>query len=980
MHFVMDRTCVVLIFIFTTVSLVSSGAGRSARHDDGGLLLDPFPTDDVDTSGRPVFLEEPRDTYVVRSRPATLSCKVKNALQLHFSCNGKAIHHRHHSQQEFVDPQTGVRHLEVSVDITRKEVEEYFGPNGFACGCVAWSSSGTTKSRSAIVKTAYLKKHFENQPLSTHVEIEGQISLQCLPPEGVPLPEVLWLKNGEKIDTAKDPNFIISNEGNLLISVVRLADMGNYTCVARNPAGSRYSETATLTVYVNGGWSTWSPWSECTARCGRGGQQRSRLCTNPAPLNGGKPCSGDPLQKTDCTSLCPDVRKIGGPDKAEDGRWTSWSSWSTCSPDCKHHRRRTCSNPPPSNGGRYCTGKDLATSNCTGGMCRASRDRDPFVLYGSSRSEEVIPSASDSSAVSLYIGVFVAVTVFFIVLVVLVWMVKRMKSRDPTMYRVPTTSDVVVVQPDLTQNAFHPRKENYSSEKSALVCLGANAVVPLLPPPPKYMNNNNKEDPHQPLLVATPRNGSLDSTEKIPRSESPASEINSSVSSGRGSAYGASCNNSAVSMALPPNVDSDLTVWASVTKTGGRITLPDTGISLTIPRGAVRKGNVSLYLAVLRDDKDRPTLSDKETVLSPVIQCGPPDLNFVKPLILSLPHCASIETPDKWRISIFSSETPSAEVETPEWKNLVTVGEETIITPVFCQVDPHHCHLMTEQLGRFAIVGESLSGQKGVKSLALAAFGPAFHSSTDYTIRVYCIENTKAAIQSMMQVEEKLRGSLLDAPKSMLLQDGGSNLCLCLEDISLGWKCKPLANYQEIPFHHLWNGRQNHLHCSFKLENVDRSLQAVSCHILVYQRGAQANRQVLRISTDYKEKLPSPAPSTIASSLSSSIITESSGPILAVDPTENIFRLTPDVRKQLCICLDPPNSRGNDWRRLAEELGVNRYINYFATKSSPTDHILDLWEAREQEMNSLGNLLTILRVMGRCDAVQVVEKEVGSWI
>lgn len=32
------------------------------------------------------------------------------------------------------------------------------------------------------------------------------------------------------------------------------------------------------------------------------------------------------------------------------------------------------------------------------------------------------------------------------------------------------------------------------------------------------------------------------------------------------------------------------------------------GISLTIPRGAIRKGSVSLYLAILRDDKDRPNL------------------------------------------------------------------------------------------------------------------------------------------------------------------------------------------------------------------------------------------------------------------------------------------------------------------------------------------------------------------------------------
>ncbi|KAG8177513.1 hypothetical protein JTE90_026859 [Oedothorax gibbosus] len=934
---------IVGVVLLVMVGFVNAVPGRFTRRDDGGgLLPDPFPTDDVDTTDQPAFLEEPRDSYVLRNRPATLSCKAKSALQLYFVCNEKPVHHRHHSQQEFVDPQSGVRHLEVSVDINRKEVEEYFGIDGFGCNCVAWSSSGTANSRRAQVKIAYLKRHFENQPLSTHVPIEGQISLQCLPPDGVPPPEVLWLRDG--LPLGPDPNFIVSNEGNLLVSVVRLADAGNYTCVARNPAGSRHSETATLTVYVNGGWSTWSPWSECSTRCGRGHQQRSRLCTNPAPLNGGRPCAGDALQKTDCTTLCP----------AEDGRWTSWSPWSTCSPDCRHHRRRSCSNPPPSNGGRYCAGRDLATANCTGGMCR------------------VVPSSSEGvSAVSLYVGVGVAVVVFLIVLAVLVWMVKRIKSRDPSIYRVPTVTDVVVVQPDLTQGVLQAKKcEQYSDggEKGSVVAL-------LPPPPPKYSNNNNDNEVRHPLLVV--RNGFLDSTDKIPRPESP--EGNSSVSSGRGSAFGASCNNSAASVALlPPNVDSDYTVWASVTKAGGRITIPDTGISLTIPRGAIRKGSVSLYLAVLKDDKDRPNLSDKETILSPIVQCGPPDLTFSKPLILSLPHCAVVDSPDKWTISIFSSDTPSQEVEAPTWKNLVTVGQETIVTPLFCQVDPHRCHLMTEQLGRFAIVGESAPGQKAAKAIALAAFAPAFHSSTDYTIKVYCIEDTKAALLGMMQTEEKLNGSLLDAPKSLhLLQDAGSNLCLCLEDICGGWKCKPLANYQEIPFHHLWSGRQSQLHCTFQLERTGKE---ASCSILVYQRGAQHNRQMLKVNTQYKEPLPSPGQCSVASSVSSSIITEgSTGPLLAQDPAENVFRLTPDVRKQLCICLDPPNSRGNDWRRLAQELGVNRYINYFATKSSPTDHILDLWEAREQESNSLVNLLTILRVMGRGDAAQAVEKG-SSWI
>ena len=60
---------------------------------------------------------------------------------------------------------------------------------------------------------------------------------------------------------------------------------------------------------VNGGWSSWSSWSECssaTTQCtSRGIQRRSRLCTNPTPLNGGRTCHGSNVQKSDCTALCP---------------------------------------------------------------------------------------------------------------------------------------------------------------------------------------------------------------------------------------------------------------------------------------------------------------------------------------------------------------------------------------------------------------------------------------------------------------------------------------------------------------------------------------------------------------------------------------------------------------------------------------------------------------------------------------------------
>nr|CAD7410915.1 unnamed protein product [Timema cristinae] len=58
---------------------------------------------------------------------------------------------------------------------------------------------------------------------------------------------------------------------------------------------------------VNGGWSPWSAWSECSPSCGHGMKKRSRLCINPAPFDGGLTCQGPSVQRSDCTSECPEL-------------------------------------------------------------------------------------------------------------------------------------------------------------------------------------------------------------------------------------------------------------------------------------------------------------------------------------------------------------------------------------------------------------------------------------------------------------------------------------------------------------------------------------------------------------------------------------------------------------------------------------------------------------------------------------------------
>ena len=51
-------------------------------------------------------------------------------------------------------------------------------------------------------------------------------------------------------------------------------------------------------VTVDGGLTPFGPYSKCTKSCGGGGtQKRTRSCTNPKPLFGGKDCNG-PLEQT----------------------------------------------------------------------------------------------------------------------------------------------------------------------------------------------------------------------------------------------------------------------------------------------------------------------------------------------------------------------------------------------------------------------------------------------------------------------------------------------------------------------------------------------------------------------------------------------------------------------------------------------------------------------------------------------------------
>nr|XP_040053880.1 netrin receptor UNC5D-like isoform X1 [Gasterosteus aculeatus aculeatus] len=895
-------------------TLARGPRGEALQHGQSGTL--------------PRFLEEPVDAYIVKSNPIKLRCRARPALQIFFKCNGEWVHQSQHVSQEHTDLGTGLKNREVTINVSRQQVEDFHGPEDYWCLCVAWSHLGTSKSRKATVRIAYLRKNFEQDPQGTEVPLDGMIVLHCRPPEGVPVAQVEWLKNEEPLDSPNDDGSESRGGHNLIVSEARLFDSGNYTCVASNIVARRRSATAAVVVYVNGGWSSWTDWSPCNVRCGRGLQKRSRTCTNPAPLNGGAFCEGMSVQKSTCNTLCP-----------VDGGWAEWSEWSACGSDCERQRGRECTAPEPKHGGRLCDGVALATDNCTGGLCTQNRK-----LLHDAKPQGV--ESSSGGDVALYSGLAAGV-VTVVLLIVAVTLYRRSQSQY----------GVDVIDSSALTGGF--QSFSFKTSRQANPLLINSSMQPGLTvsrtytSPMCFQDSVDKElmaersllDPLPDLKVKGEAERAeyrvMSHPQTFPRSPAPDC---------RGVAVGMTLGRRGQNL-LAPQVPSTPgrplhRATAAFGHAGGRLVVPNTGISLLVPHGGIAEDTTwETYMVIHQEDGSAASEEEgAEIFLSPAVTYGPPGLDLSCPVAMTVAHCAEVAA-GNWTVRL------KRQTQDNKWEEVVSVDEES--TSCYCLLETHRCHVLLDHPGRYALVGEPLN-QDAAKRLRLAAFGsPDAGNSLGFTLRVYCVDDTPHAFQEVAVGERSRGGRLLEEPKMMLFRGNTFSLQVSIQDVpQLLWSIKPFTTCQEFSFAQVWAGSRRPLRCAFSLERHSHSSSQLSCKIAVRQ--VKGEERILQVYTSVVESEKGVVPFFTQSDCT---VTSQTG--------SRAFKIPPSIRQRISATFDTANAKGKDWQLLAQKLHVDRNLCYFACQESPSSVILSLWEAQHQDSGDLDSLASALEEIGK---------------
>lgn len=316
---------------------------------------------------------------------------------------------------------------------------------------------------------------------------------------------------------------------------------------------------------------------------------------------------------------------------------------------------------------------------------------------------------------------------------------------------------------------------------------------------------------------------------------------------------------------------------ATLDSTGGKLSAPDSDVTIAVDSGTVPEGtHQKFFFRVVYDEtsllRDIPETPDR-TLISPVIECGPHDINLLKPVEITVPHCLFFDEIKKDSIAVYRCEQYS-DKGTIQWEKVPSTSEKNGQSKAWFTVKKDSIHIKTKTFSFWSIF--ACGGSK--KKRATVFFSRPSPSSDLIYLRFYIYSDSE---DSKKRVETRDKERFPDSwkaakEKPCTIHNGGNNIAVKLTEIQDGWELDKTGAIQTYPFEIAYhNGFRSNDSCDFAVKPTGKNVKPFSC-VLWFQQEETNKEHTIYLNPGYdpRETIPSSS-NEIQPSNDGSVIEES---------------------------------------------------------------------------------------------------------
>ncbi|XP_022095039.1 uncharacterized protein LOC110981631 isoform X2 [Acanthaster planci] len=280
---------------------------------------------------------------------------------------------------------------------------------------------------------------------------------------------------------------------------------------------------------------------------------------------------------------------------------------------------------------------------------------------------------------------------------------------------------------------------------------------------------------------------------------------------------------------------------------GGTLGLPEYDVHLYIPQGAIPSGKIEeVYLYVNPMVQSVSGLHSR-ALLSPLVECGPSGLKFLKSVVLHLPHFAT-NGGTGWDITAGVSYSESEDTHSDDWNNLSPDENSNLI------INQQQIILALDHFSTYAAIGTPFNEDCG-KTMKI--YISPINSPTDsLNVHVLIWNNINITRQCVIRSHERLAFGVLDEACYLNVTWHGGDLMLQLNNTCPGYKVE--TTKKRIAKEVLWENQVHSVTFDLSVDTANHSGAAKKewdgqqlCNVDIYQRSWGPSRSPVHLSVHH---------------------------------------------------------------------------------------------------------------------------------